>query len=195
MLIEKSLANSIIVLAIATVLVAAGGIFVSMSIRDLQAQTVTENEKIEKAYNLRRITASTIDTVLDVHERIAALGPVSIMEGSELDFINALETAASESRVTQVIQLETANQEELSKWEKSIPLKISVSGDYRRVILYFRQLDKLPYYLTPRSLRLSIPAQREQAGDGLVKADFAGTVRWISKDHPAFQPIKLQPAQ
>jgi Tfp pilus assembly protein PilO len=190
MLFEKRLTTSIVILTVATVLIAAGGIWISTSIHELQELTIAENEKIEKAYNQRRITANTIDTVMDVNKRIRSLGPIDIMEGSELNFINALETAASESRVEQTIQLETANQEELTEWEKDIPLKVSIMGDYRQVILYLHKLERLPYYLTPRSLRIAIPTQREEAGDGTVRADYSSTIRWISKDHPAFKTIE-----
>lgn len=189
--IEKRLTTSIIALSVAAVVIGAGGgIPVTLSMTKLQEQTAVESQKIETAYAMRRITESTVNTVADVNRRIRALGPVAIIEGQELDFINAMETIAAESQVTQNIELITADQEELSKYEKNVPLKINVEGDYLRVIEYFRKLDRLPYYLAPRNLRISIPSQREYAGDGRVRATYDSMIRWLSKDNPAFQPFE-----
>lgn len=191
MTIEKRLSLTITTLAVLSVLLAAaGGIPTLLSIRSIRDKMVEENQKIEKAYALRRLSGSTSDVIQNAHQRLADMGPLTIVEGDELTFISDLENAATSADITQELQLETVNQKDLSPWEREIPLKITAGGDFRQVVIYLHKLEALPFYMTTRILRISVPKQREKASEGLVEAYLESAVRWRSKDHPVFKKVE-----
>ncbi len=175
---------------LAVALIGAGGVPAVLSIRHIADQMAEENRQIERAYALRRLTSNTGTLVNNVHQQIADMGPLYIVEGDELAFISQLENDAAVSKVTQNLQLETVNQKDLNPWEKEIPLKITASGDYRDIMVYLHRIEAMPFYMTMRSLRIAVP-KREKAGEGLVDLYLEATVRWRTKDHPAFKMIDV----
>jgi len=188
MTVEKRLTATIVTLMLISVaLTGAVGVPTVLSINHLKKNIAEESLNIEKVYATRRLTQSTENVLADIHRRLALMNAFDVVEGQELTFISALENAAADSRIKQSLQLETANQKELTPWKKEIPLKITAEGDYRDMIVYLHKIESLPFYLIVSDLRISVPKQRELADKGVVEMALTGYINWRSKDHPVFK--------
>ncbi len=162
-----------------------------LSIRGLQSSINDENYKIEERYAMRRLTRKSLGQLEETKQRILPLRQTGIQEGEELNFVNALENAASSANIDQTIALETVNQKDISAWEKEVPLTITAVGDYRDLLVYLRRVEKLPYYILVKSIVISVPKHRESASLGTVQADIDGVIDWYSDEQPVFKKLNI----
>ncbi len=158
-----------------------------VAIQDLKKKIAEEQAKIDVRYALRRYIRNSVTNLADTKRRIGALAAGALQEGKELDFITALESAAAASGVRQEISLETANQKDLSSWEREIPLKLRVTGPYDRVLRHLRGLERLPYFILVESVTADAPRPSgNPADDGDVEALITGIVYWQGAGAPDF---------
>lgn len=188
MLVQKRMLITIGLLGGLT-LAAAGAIAVPsvLAIRELKTKIAEEQEKLDTRYALRRYIRDSVTNVSETKRRIGALSTGALQEGKELDFITALESASAASGVEQEIMLETANQKEISAWEREIPLKLKITGQYDRVIRHLRAVERLPYFVLVETIAFTNPRASAGAGkDGDVETNVAAIVYWQSGDAPDF---------
>lgn len=158
-----------------------------LAISDLEKKIAEEQGKIDVRYALRRYIRNSVTNLADTKRRIGALAAGAVQEGKELDFITALEQAANASNVTQVIALETANQKDLSKWEREIPLKLRVTGQYDNVLRHLQALERLPYFILVDGVSADAPRSSGNPSDeGDVEAMISGIVYWQGSGAPDF---------
>lgn len=158
-----------------------------LAIRDLETKIAEEQGKIDVRYALRRYIRNSVTNLADTKRRIGALAAGALQEGKELEFITALEEAATKSGVNQTLSLETANQKDLSKWEREIPLKLRVVGPYDSVLRHLQALERLPYFILVDGVSADAPrASGNPAADGDVEALVTGIVYWQGAGAPDF---------
>lgn len=158
-----------------------------LAIRDLENKIAEEQAKIDVRYALRRYIRNSVTNLAATKRRIGALAAGALQEGKELEFITALEASAASSGVTQEIALETANQKEISKWEREIPLKLRISGPYTRVLRHLNAVERLPYFILVDSIAITKPrASALPSSEGDVEALVAGIVYWQGAGAPDF---------
>lgn len=167
-----------------------GGVVVPtiLSIRDIRAEIAGEHAKIQDRYLRRSELKESLQDLQKVRSGVAALTAVGIRQGSELDFVQALEDAATATHVRQDLQLRTADQKDISSWERNVPVIIGVEGTYTDVLRYLKLIETLPYYtninsFTMRSTRLP-GTDINTAAD--VRLDLLGNVYWITANAPGF---------
>lgn len=165
-----------------------------LAIREAEAKIAGINREIESRYTLRRHTRKTLNVMTEIRQRLRAVVGTSIAEGEELTFVSALEQAATDAGVSQDIVLETVNEQEISAWEKEIPLKIRVSGNYRDFLVYLRKIERLPFYVIILNLELTQPKTRERQSTGDVEAEIQGLIYWRSGSQPVVKQIYSEPA-
>ncbi|MBI4457805.1 type 4a pilus biogenesis protein PilO [Candidatus Uhrbacteria bacterium] len=151
--------------------------------KGISAQKLTIEERYLRLQQIR----SSLKGLGDARQKTAALAGLAVHEGRELDFINALEAAAAEAGVEQDINLETANQKDLSKWEREIPLTLKVSGPYPSLLRYLSELERLPYMVNVRSLQLETATESRTSNPrGIVDMRIQAMVYRLSKNAPEF---------
>ena len=165
-----------------------------LAIKKLNQQIAAEYLDIESRYNLRRHTRASLAAMDDHKPKLQHLTDAVVIEGEELDFISALEAAASAAQVTQDLSLETVNQKDISPWEREIPIRVRTTGDYRHIVNYFQRLQALPYYISFDSLEFSTPYNRPGTYSEVIQAEARGTIRWFAKTHPILVQIGYQPS-
>jgi Tfp pilus assembly protein PilO len=191
MQVNKRILVSIGILGGAT-LILYGAIVVPsvLAIKEANAKITEEHANIERRYLLRNIMRRSLSLLEDAKSQLTELSAAAIREGQELDFISALESAAAGSGVAQDIVLETVNQKDLSRWEKEVPLRLVVVGDYLRVLDYLRALERLPYVVIVDSLQIRTTAGAPLGGGSRgspdVRAEIGGTVYLVTEDAPSF---------
>lgn len=180
---KKRIGIAIAVFGVMT-LALAGGIVVPavLSVLDLKEKTAAALQEIEDQYARRRQSRTTAESLETIRTRVATLGDIGIIEGDELDFINSLEQAAADAGVDQKINLETANQRDISPGIREIPLKISAKGEFPRLLVYLRRLESLPYYIIVQNLDLSASHPGGTAAVSVINANLTGTVLWFADD-------------
>jgi len=195
MKINRRIVVTISIQAAATLLL-AGAVAVPMvlSIKSLNAKMAVATADIDQKYLLRRHTRTSLEKLQQAKEMIRTLSSVAVVEGEELTFVSALEKAADDAGVTQELVLETVNQIEISPWEREIPLKIDAEGDYRGIIVFLHNFERLPFYVAVDSINISVPQHREAASAGIVKMHLEASVRWLAKDQPVFKQLEYDPA-
>ncbi|MFH1046987.1 MAG: hypothetical protein V1738_01690 [Patescibacteria group bacterium] len=191
---RKIIGTTAVLLLIA--LAIAGGIIVPtvMRIRSLADELAEQQMEIERQYTLRSYAKQTLADIAEAQTKFDKVKSTSIIEGQELNFIKALEHAATISGVEQQINLETVNEVELTLWEREIPLKLRVQGPFPSVMSWLNEIEHLNYYVLFDTI--SISAQRIGGiadPQGKVDAMFIGRVFWLSKDAPYFLPFNELP--
>lgn len=166
---------------------AAIGIPSVLSIHKLIGDIAVEQGKIDERYALRRYVRNSVANLAETKRKLGALSDEALQDGRELDFVTALENAASASGVTQELTLETVNQKTLSPWEKEIPVKIAVHGDFPKTLAYLNELERGHYVIVIESIQVS-PSRLSDISvrTGAVDVDVAATVYWQDATAPDF---------
>lgn len=181
---RRLLASSAVLSVITLALLVVSGLAVA-SIKDYTFKIADEQRKIDRQYALRRTMRSSAIKLSDSKMRIGGLAATAIHEGDELDFITALEKTALEADVEQDIQLETVNQKETSKWEKEIPLTLTVTGPYPRILMHLNAIERLPYAINVQQVAVdSVGATANAAGT--VRVTISAKVYWQGDNAPDF---------
>lgn len=187
MVIRKRLIAISVTLGILTVAIGGGvGIPSVLSIRGLITKISEEQGKIDARYALRRYIRNSAANLAETKIQLGALSSLSLQEGKELAFVTAIEDAAQAAGVEHKLVLETANQKELSLWEKEIPVKMQVHGDFPKILAFMNAVEQLPYAVMMDNAQVASPRSTSIDREGIVDATVAGTVYWISQTAPDF---------
>lgn len=191
MQVNKRITVTICVLGVATLILYGAVVIPSASaIRSSEGEIGAEHAKIERRYLLRNVMRKSLTALDDTKKHLRTLAGVGIHEGEELKFINALESAATNAGIEQELQLVTVNQKDLSKWEREIPLRLSLTGDYLAVLRYLRTIEHLPYYVLIDNINVRLGSGAALApgiiGSPIVRTEISGTVYWLGESAPDF---------
>lgn len=181
MTIKRRITITIGVLGGAALVLIAAVIVPSVSrIRTLRAEILTERTKIQRRYDLRNYVRNSINEIDRTRKELSDLRTIAVHEGEELQFVEALEHAAETTGVEMNLDLVTANQKDISSWERWIPLQISATGDFPLVMSFLNEVEHLPYYVIFDGITVSSGrmATGGGPGNGTVTANFSGNVYW-----------------
>jgi len=81
-----------------------------------------------------------------VKNGLDSIGKIFLTNGDELEFITSLESVARENNVEQDISFNLSDFSDINGY-KTIPLKISASGNPENIISYINQIEALDYYI------------------------------------------------
>lgn len=185
MLISKRLFVSTCVLGGATLLlIGAGAIPAVLSIGSLEKKLAEEHANIELRYRTRQVVRESLSSLEGNKNSVASLKQTAIVEGEELAFISAIEAETDRSGVTAKIQLETANQRDLSSWEKDVPVNLTVTGKTADFLRFLDGLERSPYSIAIDNIDI----RRNSSGTGPaeITAKISGSVYWIGVRAPKF---------
>lgn len=187
MVIRKRLIAISVILGILTLAIGGGvGIPSVLSIRGLIVKISEEQGKIDARYALRRYIRNSAANLAGTKVQLGVLSSLSLQEGRELAFVTAIEDAAQAADVEHKLVLETANQKELSLWEKEIPVKMQVHGDFPNILKFMNAVERLPYAVMTDSLQVVSPRSTSPDREGIVDATVTGSVYWLSHAAPDF---------
>lgn len=179
--------KSILILSGAILLVGLGVVLPTLlSIRTIRTDISSTQLLMEHRYQQRQVLSSLTTNLQAIRGTAGSLSGYAIREGEELRFIKSLEDIASAQDVAQDIRLETANQKDLSAWEKVVPLSITVQGRYRDVLQYIRSTESLPYLLQFDALSFHEIPPGAGSEPGAVEARIIGRVHWLANASPEF---------
>ncbi len=166
---------------------AAVGIPSVLAIHKLIGDIAVEQGKIDERYALRRYVRNSVANLAETKRLLGALSDAALQDGKELDFVRSLEAAADAAGVSQELTLETVNQKILSPWEKEIPVKIAVHGDYQKALAYLNAVERGRYVLVVENLQVS-PSRLSDISvrTGAVDVDVAATAYWQDQNAPDF---------
>ncbi len=163
----------------------------AFAIRGLVGNIADAQSQIDARYGLRRYVRASTSTLNSTKQRLASLSTVALQEGHELDLITAIEKAAGAANVTQTLNLEMANQKQLSPWEREVPLNLAVKGSYPDVLRFLNAIERLPQEVVFDVIAIT-GSQNTTPGD--VTATFNGVVYWQGQNAPPFvRGIQLSP--
>jgi len=146
-----------------------------------------ERQNLETQYISRIYMRDTAASMSAIRARLDLASGLAVREGGELNFITSLERTAEKSGVKQSIALETANQKNLTTWEKEIPLGLEFSGTYPQVLRHLNAIERLPYSIIITGLQISADQQLgNENPDGRVKVSVSAIIYWQSKNTPPF---------
>lgn len=93
-----------------------------------------------------------------IQNDIEKISQVFIPKKDTLQFITTLENIAAQNNVTQIIQVEGINISDLeqgTKEVKSLPIQLTLTGDFNSIVQYLNQLEALTYYINFNKLDLT----------------------------------------
>ena len=167
----------------------AGGVGIPsmLSTMSLIGKIAIEQGKIDDRYALRRFVRNSIANLAETKRLLGTLSSAALQTGHELEFVTALERAATQTGVEQRLTLETVNQKDLSPWEREIPIKIEASGEYPKMLAFLNSVERLPFIVIVENVQFSTPRiSTGITGDGVVEALIQGTVYWQGEKVPDF---------
>jgi hypothetical protein len=169
MLIKKRILTTIgALIAAIAFLLGAFAVPSIFTIRDLSSRIGDERSKLDSQYALRIFMRDAANKMAEVNVKLQSIAAMSIEEGGELAFITALEDAATANKVEQDIALETANQRDVSAWEREIPLTLAISGTYPNFLRHMAAIERLPYAISVSSVEV-IPSRKLGANNPLTQ--------------------------
>jgi hypothetical protein len=139
--------------------------------------------RLDDRYALRRYMSKAANDIADKKKRVAPLADAALHEGDELAFVTAIETAASSSGVTEKLTLETANQTELSPWEREIPVTVTAQGTYPAMASFIDALQRMSYLFDMSAMDLSPVVDKQP---GTVRLEVHGVTYWLGNLAPDF---------
>ncbi|MEK9152243.1 MAG: hypothetical protein AAB692_02660 [Patescibacteria group bacterium] len=187
MQLRQKITATIGILGVAALAVFGAIVYPSVrAIDDLGNGISQEKLHIEESYLRRQLIRKSLEALGDARKKIGPLAAMAVREGRELDFVNALEAVETGTGVSQDINLVTANQKDLSKWEREIPLLLKVSGPFPSILKYLSNVERLPYSIVVQSMQLTESNQKIDNPLGAVDLNIQAVVYWQSKNAPAF---------
>lgn len=188
MQITQRLTTTVAILSV-TALGLIGGVAVpaALSTRGLVDDIRVKQHEIDARFEAQRRIRNSMADFETVVERVAALASVAVREDQELLFVTAIEEAAEASRVEHTLSLETANQKDLSPWERQVPVRISADGAYPDIVRFLNAIERLPYLVIVDSINVTATsAAADRTGPSEVSAAVAGTVYWQRSTVPDY---------
>lgn len=183
MLIKKRISITIGFLGIAILGISGAVIIPSLfAVRQLQKDIGAAHADLEARYSGGRQARTSAAALMANKDKFAELSRVAVKEGEELVFVNALEAAAPENTDMDIL-LETANQRNLSDWEREIPLKIKIRAPFAVVLSTLDAMERLPYSIVIQSIHAVGPGDNPKDE---MTVDLTGIVYWQSNQAPSF---------
>lgn len=186
MLVKKRMLINIGLLAALDIGLLAAGVLSVFAIRKTTADIAAKQAEIDDRYALRLYVRNSVTDLADTKKRIGDLDAEAVREGKELELITALESASAASGVEQKIDLQTVNQKDLSPWERTIPLKLILTGTYPQILKHLNAIERLPYYLSVSGITITGQEAGGSAGTATVDATVNATVYWQASQVPDF---------
>jgi Tfp pilus assembly protein PilO len=170
-----------------------GGVAVPamLSMQSLKKEIHESQQRIDDRFAAQRYVRDAQASFHTTLEQVQRLSSLAVRKGEELDLVTAIEAAADENRVTQTLSLETANQKDLTPWERQIPLLITATGSYPDVVRFLSDVERLPYLVSINSVTVSSPREGAiKEREGRVTAAIDGTIYWQGDNAPEFVRAK-----
>lgn len=185
MQITKRLTTTVVILSLTAVgLIGVVGIPAALSTDAIIADIRLKQHEIDARFEAQRRIRGSMADFQTVVGRVAELSSVAVRENKELDFVTAIEGAADANDIEHSLTLETANQKDLSPWERQVPFRIFSKGQYPDVVRFLNAIERLPNVLNIDSMNIN--AIEDLDKNGLVKADFSGSVYWQRESVPDY---------
>jgi hypothetical protein len=161
-----------------------------LSVRNLRIKIRQAQVTMEREYFLTTQTRNSLGKLNEAKGAIRTLSTYAAIEGDELSFVSAMETASENADIEQTIVIRSGSETELTPWEKEVPLSIDARGNFGNFLVYLYKIEKLPFYVTFQSIDLkSQPTAKE--GAGAVVAHIEATVHLLAKDQPVFESADI----
>ncbi|MFH2062656.1 MAG: GspMb/PilO family protein [bacterium] len=188
MTIEKRIVGTTSVLLLLTAAVV--GFVILPSVRGIRQQVddiADQQSLIEQRYSLRNYVKRITDDANAAAGGLERLRRTYVIENEELNFVQSMERAAALTGVQQDISLETANQTEINRWERRIPIMVRIRGQFPQVMGWLNEVEHLDYYVILDSLNVNTQkANGPTAKTGEVDTYVTGHVYWLSQSAPYF---------
>jgi len=126
------------------------------AINDLDEKIISAKIDMEKKYQLKNNTLVLNKKISEIASGVKDLDDVFINKNRELEFITVLESMANKNNVEQRINLSSPAKESSSKTSKndvsvpgniSVPIAITLTGNYKNIINYISEINSLKYYI------------------------------------------------
>lgn len=183
MLVQRQLLVTTVGLSLVVLAMFGAGIMAALSADSLANNIISDYSEINSQYNDRNAVKNAIVTLGTAKKSLASLSSFAVQQGRELQFINALENAATAAGVDQTIDLDTSSETQLSNWERNLPIRLQVKGAYPGVAAYLDAIGHLPYAMTIDSVTVNTASE---TGDGTVTAEIRGSIYLRTSTAPAY---------
>lgn len=141
---------------------------------EIAGQIIDLEKKYIKGNSLRQLT----ENLKKIEPKLNLLNQIFINKNRELEFITTIENEATDSQVSQKINLSSPKNTENQEFQKN-SLQLFTRGGFNQQLKYLINLESLDYYINIKSLELSSSPGDRPAVSGL---DNNGQETSISKN-------------
>lgn len=135
--------------------------------QEITAERIALLKKFEQGLNIKKIE----EELAEIEESIEELDKILIKTGQELKFITELENLAQNNQIDININPDFSGAPTAGKNIKIIPLQINLSGEYRQLINFLQDLERMPYYY---NLNLTTFSSRSRIDTGPINLQLTG---------------------
>lgn len=119
----------------------------------LSEKIKSEQEKLESLYQEGKTLAQAKKEIQEIIDKKQMLEGIFLKEGQELEFITDLERIAQQFNISQDVRL--GSKESFKDQYKTMPITLSLQGNFNDLLEYFYQLEKFNFYFNAKSLTVN----------------------------------------
>lgn len=125
-------------------------------IKEIKEAVYTERVDLEKKYLRGQLLKKTLEDFEKIRPKKEKLSSVFVIEGKELEFIQALEKIAAFYNLEQNLKLQQLKDgEENNDYYYPLALEVLIEGDFTQTLGYLKSLERLNYYFNIYSINIS----------------------------------------
>lgn len=138
-------------------------------VREIREAVDNERFELEKLYTRGQVVHEVKIKLEETKKDLPLIEATMLKAGGELEFIKKVENLALALSLKQRFNLSQAEEE---KGFKVLPFNLEITGDFRDLLAYTRELEKLEGYVSLESLEISRLASQDSGASepGKVKA-------------------------
>ncbi|MDP1709818.1 MAG: hypothetical protein Q8L21_02940 [Candidatus Komeilibacteria bacterium] len=146
-------------------------------IRLINTQVYEERVRLEKLYLRGQLQKKVRANYAKIKDEIPFLDDIILKENQELQYITALEQAASEANIDLKINI-GASKRLPNQLFSTLSLNFELNGSWTNILRWLARLEAIPYYTDIKEIAVAVHEQKEN-GPAMATCTIAADTFWL----------------
>lgn len=125
-------------------------------IQELNHEMTRRKVILEQLYEQGQSTKKIANNIEQIQEFIPLLNRAFLYRGEELAFITTMETSATSRSLVHTLTFSDVSKKDArgERGTVEVPISITVGGQYRNIVQFLSDLDRMPFYVNVKSISI-----------------------------------------